>query len=130
VENEQIVRVLLEFLVKNAPGFFSMLGFLSAIILVIILRRPVVKIWRKWAGEEAEGSGGRRRDDTIIIQFLDAYKRSVEMGSRIVDEVHGLAEAIREQTAAQNEGFRDVHRKLDKALNAGGHGSHAKVGGG
>lgn len=120
MENEEFVKAMLNFLVKNAPGFFSMLGFLSAILLVVVLRRPVVRVWRKWTGGgEGEDVGGRRRDDAIISQFLTAYKESVQMGTRIVAEIHDLAAAIREQTLATNNGFRDIHRKLDSALAKG-----------
>lgn len=118
MENDQVVKALLEFLVKNAPGFFSTLGFLAALVMVVLLRRPAAKLWRKFVGA-ADESEGKRRDDGIILQFLAAYKQSVEMGAQIVAEVHGLADAIRQQTAAQNDGFRDLHRKLDHAMKPG-----------
>lgn len=76
---------------------------------------------RQKKSDEGETVQLRRCDDAIISQFLNAYKQGVEMGGKIADEIRSLAEALRAQNAAQNEGFRDIHRKLDHALKAAGH---------
>jgi hypothetical protein len=95
---------------------------MSAILMVIVLRRPVLRVWKKWSGSgDCEDSGGRRRDDAIIAQFLSAYKESVQIGTQVAQEINNLAGAIREQATATNQGFRDTHRKLDTVLTKHGH---------
>lgn len=68
----------------------------------------------------------RRKNDPVILQFLDAYRQGISMGAQIVTSVADLTASIREQTKAMNEGFRDLHRKVEDISNGRGnaHGHH------
>jgi hypothetical protein len=116
MDNVEFLKLLITFLTKNAPGFFSVLGFLSAILLTMVLRRPVVRMWKKWTNSDdaVDDTVGRRHNDVFAERLIKQSDRQWGM----------LEVAIREQTNVLREngeklerGFESVHRRLDRCPN-------------
>lgn len=123
-ENEELLALLFKFLAKNAPGFFSILGMIAFVVCLFIFRKTFFRWWRKFTGatEPEQPPHERRANDLIISKLIDAL---VQGGQKIASELHDLSSSIREQTRATNQGFADLHRKVE-SLTAGKGGLHGR----
>lgn len=61
----------------------------------------------------------RRSNDVIVSKLIEALTQG---GQKVSQEMHDLTAAMRDQTKAINDGFRDLHRKVESlAKNSGTH---------
>ena len=123
-ENEELLALLFKFLAKNMPGFFSICGVIAVVICLFVFRKTFFRWWRRFIGvsEPDEPPRERRANDLIISKLIDAL---VQGGQKIASELHDLSSSIREQTKGMNQGFADLHRKIE-SLAAGKGGSHGR----